>query len=127
MTLPFNAIARELVEGVRSSATLDWTVKESVRTKMRVMVRRILRMHGDPPEHGLDLARRGKDARHARDEHAGVPAINMMPLLLAAAPPLIAWPLSDASFDSPAQRAQLGVGAVVQPGEGALIFARLRI
>lgn len=44
------AIARDLVEAVRNSATIDWTVKESVRAKMRVMVRRILRKHGYPPD-----------------------------------------------------------------------------
>jgi type I restriction enzyme R subunit len=44
------AIAQDLVKGVRSSVTIDWTVKESVRAKMRVMVKRILRKHGYPPD-----------------------------------------------------------------------------
>lgn len=43
-------IAKELVASVRRNATIDWTVKESVRAKMRVMVRRILRKHGYPPD-----------------------------------------------------------------------------
>jgi len=43
-------IARELVETVRRNATIDWTVRESVRAKLRVMVRRILRQHGYPPD-----------------------------------------------------------------------------
>lgn len=43
-------IARELVESVRKSVTIDWTVKESVQAKMRVMVKRILKKHGYPPE-----------------------------------------------------------------------------
>jgi type I restriction enzyme R subunit len=43
-------IARELVETVRSNVTIDWTVKEFVRAKLRVMVRRILRKHGYPPD-----------------------------------------------------------------------------
>ena len=43
-------IARELVDMVRRNVTIDWTVKESVRAKMRVMVKRILRMHGYPPD-----------------------------------------------------------------------------
>ncbi|MBF0567181.1 MAG: type I restriction endonuclease subunit R [Nitrospirae bacterium] len=43
-------IARELVETVRSNATIDWTVKESIRAKLRVMVKRILRNHGYPPD-----------------------------------------------------------------------------
>jgi type I restriction enzyme R subunit len=43
-------IARELVETVRKNVTIDWTVKESVRAKLRVMVKRILRKHGYPPD-----------------------------------------------------------------------------
>ncbi len=43
-------IAQELVETVRRNATIDWTVKESVRAKLRVMVRRILRKHKYPPD-----------------------------------------------------------------------------
>jgi type I restriction enzyme, R subunit len=39
-------IARELTETVRRTATIDWTVKENVRARMRVMVRRILKRHG---------------------------------------------------------------------------------
>jgi type I restriction enzyme R subunit len=44
------AIARELVETVRRNVTIDWTVKESVRAKLRVIVKRILRKHGYPPD-----------------------------------------------------------------------------
>lgn len=43
-------IARELVESVRKSVTIDWTVKESVQAKMRVIVKRILKKYGYPPE-----------------------------------------------------------------------------
>ncbi|HMN95297.1 MAG TPA: HsdR family type I site-specific deoxyribonuclease [Phycisphaerales bacterium] len=43
-------IARELVESVRANTTIDWTVKESVRAKLRVIVKRILRKHGYPPD-----------------------------------------------------------------------------
>ncbi len=43
-------IARELVETVRASATIDWTLREDVRAKLRVLVRRILRKHGYPPD-----------------------------------------------------------------------------
>jgi type I restriction enzyme R subunit len=39
-------IATELVTQVRQSATIDWTLRESARAKMRVMVKRILRKHG---------------------------------------------------------------------------------
>jgi type I restriction enzyme, R subunit len=43
-------IARELVKSVRENATIDWTMKENVRAKLRVMVRRILRRYGYPPD-----------------------------------------------------------------------------
>jgi type I restriction enzyme, R subunit len=43
-------IARELVEAVRRNATIDWTVKESARARLRAMVRRVLRKHGYPPD-----------------------------------------------------------------------------
>jgi type I restriction enzyme R subunit len=43
-------IARELVETVRRNVSIDWTVKESVRAKLRVIVKRILRKHGYPPD-----------------------------------------------------------------------------
>jgi type I restriction enzyme R subunit len=43
-------IARELVETVRRNTTIDWTLKESVKAKLRVMVKRILRKHGYPPD-----------------------------------------------------------------------------
>lgn len=43
-------IARELVDGVRKNVTIDWTVKESVRAKLRVLVKRILKKYGYPPD-----------------------------------------------------------------------------
>ena len=43
-------IAQELVEAVRRSVTIDWTVRESARASIRVIVRRILRRYGYPPD-----------------------------------------------------------------------------
>lgn len=43
-------IARELVEKVRGNITIDWTLRENVRAQLRVMVKRILRKHGYPPD-----------------------------------------------------------------------------
>lgn len=43
-------LARELVETVRRNATIDWTVRESARAKLRTMVRRLLRKYGYPPD-----------------------------------------------------------------------------
>ena len=43
-------IARELVATVRRNVTIDWTVRENVRAQLRVLVKRILRKHGYPPD-----------------------------------------------------------------------------
>ncbi len=43
-------IAQELVESIRRNVTIDWTVKENVRARLRVMVKRILRKYGYPPD-----------------------------------------------------------------------------
>jgi len=43
-------IARELVTTVRANVTIDWTVRENVRAHLRVLVKRILRKHGYPPD-----------------------------------------------------------------------------
>ncbi len=43
-------IAIELVDTVRKSVTIDWTIKESVRAKIRLAVKRILRKYGYPPD-----------------------------------------------------------------------------
>ena len=43
-------IACELVDTVRSNVTIDWTFRENVRAHLRVLVRRILRKHGYPPD-----------------------------------------------------------------------------
>jgi type I restriction enzyme R subunit len=43
-------IAQELVETVRRNVTIDWTVKESVRAKLRAMVKRVLRKYNYPPD-----------------------------------------------------------------------------
>jgi len=43
-------IATELVTQVRKSVTIDWTVRESARAKIKVMVKRILKKHGYPPD-----------------------------------------------------------------------------
>jgi len=43
-------IAHELVETVKKNVTIDWEVRESVRAKLRVLVKRILRKYGYPPD-----------------------------------------------------------------------------
>jgi type I restriction enzyme R subunit len=44
------AIARELVATVRKNVTIDWTIRENVRAQLRVLVKRILRKYGYPPD-----------------------------------------------------------------------------
>lgn len=43
-------IAAELVTQVRKSVTIDWSVRESARARIKVMVKRILKKHGFPPD-----------------------------------------------------------------------------
>jgi len=43
-------IARELVETVRRNVTIDWTLRENVRAHLRVLVKRVLRKYGYPPD-----------------------------------------------------------------------------
>lgn len=43
-------MARELVATVRKNVTIDWTLRENVRAQLRVLVKRILRKHGYPPD-----------------------------------------------------------------------------
>jgi type I restriction enzyme R subunit len=43
-------IARELVATVRKNITIDWTVRDNVRAHLRVLVKRILRKYGYPPD-----------------------------------------------------------------------------
>ncbi len=43
-------IAQELVKAIRNNVTTDWTMRENVRAQMRVMIKRILRRYGYPPD-----------------------------------------------------------------------------
>jgi type I restriction enzyme R subunit len=43
-------IAAELISQVKKSVTIDWTLRESARAKIKVMVKRILNRHGYPPD-----------------------------------------------------------------------------
>jgi len=43
-------IAHELLEAVRRNVTIDWTVRENARAHIRVIVKRILRKYGYPPD-----------------------------------------------------------------------------
>ena len=43
-------LAQELVKTVRANVTIDWTVRENVRANLRVLVKRVLRKYGYPPD-----------------------------------------------------------------------------
>ena len=51
-------IAVEITEKLRASATVDWQVRESVRAKLRILVRRCLQKWKYPPDqqpHAVEL------------------------------------------------------------------------
>src|SRR5690606_37895628 len=39
-----------LTERVRKNTSIDWTIKESVRAKLKVIIKRTLRQYGYPPD-----------------------------------------------------------------------------
>ena len=43
-------IAREIADKIRSNTTLDWTIRESARAKLMVLVKRTLNKYGYPPD-----------------------------------------------------------------------------
>lgn len=43
-------IAAELVNSLKANASVDWAHRESARARMRVLVKRILRKYGYPPD-----------------------------------------------------------------------------
>jgi type I restriction enzyme R subunit len=43
-------IATELISQVKKSVTIDWTLREGARARIRVMVKRILNKYGYPPD-----------------------------------------------------------------------------
>ena len=45
------AIALELTNNLRQNVTVDWAVRENVRAKLRLMVKRILRKYKYPPDY----------------------------------------------------------------------------
>lgn len=40
----------KLLDTVKANTTIDWTQKETVRARIKVMVKRILRKYGYPPD-----------------------------------------------------------------------------
>ncbi|HYQ39506.1 MAG TPA: DUF3387 domain-containing protein, partial [Pseudomonas sp.] len=49
-------IAHELTASLRANVTVDWSSRESVRAKLRILVRRILRKYKYPPDQQEEAA-----------------------------------------------------------------------
>jgi hypothetical protein len=68
-------IAAELITKVRKSVTIDWTLRESARAKIKVMVKRILNKYGYPPdlqeEAVKTLGQKGRELVGARQVGVG--------------------------------------------------------
>lgn len=45
-----STIAKEIADKVRANATIDWTIRESARAKLMVLVKRTLTKYGYPPD-----------------------------------------------------------------------------
>ncbi len=43
-------IAHDLADAIRKNITIDWNLKESVRARMRTIIRRLLKKYGYPPD-----------------------------------------------------------------------------
>ena len=43
-------IAKELVERVKRSTTIDWTIRQSAKDRVKLAVKRVLRIHQYPPD-----------------------------------------------------------------------------
>jgi len=43
-------IAREIFETIRKNVSIDWTIRESVQAQLRVLVKKVLRKYGYPPD-----------------------------------------------------------------------------
>lgn len=43
-------MARKLVETIRNNVTIDWTIREAVQARLRVLVKRLLKKYGYPPD-----------------------------------------------------------------------------
>ena len=44
------AITKELADALRKNQTIDWQKRESARSKMRMIIKRLLKKHKYPPE-----------------------------------------------------------------------------
>lgn len=61
-------IAKELVERVKRSTTIDWTIRQSAKDKVKLEVKRVLRFHKYPPD---DEPRATETVLEQAELHAG--------------------------------------------------------
>ena len=62
-------LAVVLTETIRKNTSIDWTIKENVRAKMKVAVKRLLRRFGYPPDMQLLATETGlKQAERIAEE-----------------------------------------------------------
>jgi len=43
-------MAKELVDTVRKNVTVDWTMRDAVQAKLRLLVKKLLKRYGYPPD-----------------------------------------------------------------------------
>jgi type I restriction enzyme R subunit len=61
-------IARELVRRVSRSTTIDWTIRQSAKDKVKLEVKRVLRSYSYPPD---DEPRATETVLEQAELHAG--------------------------------------------------------
>jgi type I restriction enzyme, R subunit len=64
-------IAHELLEQLKQNATVDWHKRESARARMRVLVKRILKKYGYPPDLADDAVKLVLEQAEALLRHIG--------------------------------------------------------
>ena len=72
-------IAWELVRTVRHKVTIDWTRRESMRTKLPAVVKRILNKHGYPPDNAAEAVLEQAEALSAVWAEEPPPALGFRP------------------------------------------------
>jgi len=43
-------MARELTDTIKKNVSIDWKLRDSVRAKLRIMVKKLLKKYGYPPD-----------------------------------------------------------------------------
>ena len=43
-------LAQKLVEKVKANTSIDWTIRESIQARLRIIVKELLRKYGYPPD-----------------------------------------------------------------------------